>query len=376
MMSYLFNNYKRDNIEFVDANENELIDKDNNVYLDFSSGIGVTNLGFNMEIYQAVLNQLNLIWHSPNLYLSSIQEEVAQKLIGQQDYLAFFCNSGTEANEAAIKLARKATGKSEIIAFKKSFHGRTYGAMSATGQKKITDQFGPVVPGFKFAIFNDFNSFKSLTSYNTAAVIIEIIQGESGVLPADPLFVKQLNEYCKQKDILIIVDEVQTGIGRTGKLYAHEHYQLSPDIITLAKGLGNGLPIGAMLGKKNLVHAFGYGSHGTTFGGNRLSLAAANQTLTIINHADLMNDVQSKGQFLIENLRKGLANKRNVIEVRGIGLMVGIEINNDPIQIVREAKRRGLIILTAGTNVIRLLPPLSITKKQLEKGIEILTEII
>lgn len=376
MMSYLFNNYKRDNIEFVDANQNELIDKDNNVYLDFSSGIGVTNLGFNMEIYQAVYNQLNLIWHSPNLYLSSIQEEVAQKLIGQRDYLAFFCNSGTEANEAAIKLARKATGKSEIIAFKKSFHGRTYGAMSATGQKKITDQFGPVVPGFKFAIFNDFNSFKSLTSNNTAAVIIEIIQGESGVLPADPLFMKQLNEYCKQKDILIIVDEVQTGIGRTGKLYAHEHYQLSPDIITLAKGLGNGLPIGAMLGQKNLGHAFGYGSHGTTFGGNRLSLAAANQTLSIINDADLLNDVQSKGQFLIENLRKSLVNKRNVIEVRGVGLMVGIEVTNDPSQVVREAKRMGLIILTAGKNVIRLLPPLTITKKQLEKGIEILTEII
>jgi len=376
MMSYLFNNYKRDNIEFVDANQNELIDKDNNVYLDFSSGIGVTNLGFNMEIYQAVYNQLNLIWHSPNLYLSSIQEEVAQKLIGQRDYLAFFCNSGTEANEAAIKLARKATGKSEIIAFKKSFHGRTYGAMSATGQKKITDQFGPVVPGFKFAIFNDFNSFKSLTSNNTAAVIIEIIQGESGVLPADRLFMKQLNEYCKQKDILIIVDEVQTGIGRTGKLYAHEHYQLSPDIITLAKGLGNGLPIGAMLGKKNLSHAFGYGSHGTTFGGNRLSLAAANQTLSIINDADLLNDVQSKGQFFIENLRKSLANKRNVIEVRGVGLMIGIEVTNDPSQVVREAKRMGLIILTAGTNVIRLLPPLTITKKQLEKGIEILTEII
>lgn len=376
MMSYLFNNYKRDNIEFVDANQNELIDKDNNVYLDFSSGIGVTNLGFNMEIYQAVYNQLNLIWHSPNLYLSSIQEEVAQKLIGQRDYLAFFCNSGTEANEAAIKLARKATGKSEIIAFKKSFHGRTYGAMSATGQKKITDQFGPVVPGFKFAIFNDFNSFKSLTSNNTAAVIIEIIQGESGVLPADPLFMKQLNEYCKQKDILIIVDEVQTGIGRTGKLYAHEHYQLSPDIITLAKGLGNGLPIGAMLGKKNLGHAFVYGSHGTTFGGNRLSLAAANQTLSIINNADLLNDVQSKGQFLIENLRKSLVNKRNVIEVRGVGLMVGIEVTNDPSQVVREAKRMGLIILTAGKNVIRLLPPLTITKKQLEKGIEILTEII
>ncbi len=376
MMSYLFNNYKRDNIEFVDANQNELIDKDNNVYLDFSSGIGVTNLGFNMEIYQAVYNQLNLIWHSPNLYLSSIQEEVAQKLIGQRDYLAFFCNSGTEANEAAIKLARKATGKSEIIAFKKSFHGRTYGAMSATGQKKITDQFGPVVPGFKFAIFNDFNSFKSLTSNNTAAVIIEIIQGESGVLPADRLFMKQLNEYCKQKDILIIVDEVQTGIGRTGKLYAHEHYQLSPDIITLAKGLGNGLPIGAMLGKKNLGHAFGYGSYGTTFGGNRLSLAAANQTLSIINDADLLNDVQSKGQFFIENLRKSLANKRNVIEVRGVGLMIGIEVTNDPSQVVREAKRMGLIILTAGTNVIRLLPPLTITKKQLEKGIEILTEII
>lgn len=376
MMSYLFNNYKRDNIEFVDANQNELIDKDNNVYLDFSSGIGVTNLGFNMEIYQAVYNQLNLIWHSPNLYLSSIQEEVAQKLIGQRDYLAFFCNSGTEANEAAIKLARKATGKSEIIAFKKSFHGRTYGAMSATGQKKITDQFGPVVPGFKFAIFNDFNSFKSLTSNNTAAVIIEIIQGESGVLPADPLFMKQLNEYCKQKDILIIVDEVQTGIGRTGKLYAHEHYQLSPDIITLVKGLGNGLPIGAMLGKKNLGHAFVYGSHGTTFGGNRLSLAAANQTLSIINDADLLNDVQSKGQFLIENLRKSLVNKRNVIEVRGVGLMVGIEVTNDPSQVVREAKRMGLIILTAGKNVIRLLPPLTITKKQLEKGIEILTEII
>ena len=222
-MTKLFKNYKRAAIEFIKAEGNYLFDQDGKKYLDFSTGIGVTNLGFHPQVKSALQAQVDKIWHTPNLYQNSLQEEVAEKLIGNKDYLAFFANSGAEANEAAIKIARKSTGKQEIITFENSFHGRTFGAMSATGQDKIKEGFGDCVPHFKYAIFNDLDSVKKLVTSQTAAVMLELIQGESGVQPANPDFVRDLAGYCKKQNILLIVDEVQTGMGRTGKLYSFDY---------------------------------------------------------------------------------------------------------------------------------------------------------
>ncbi|MBW4837009.1 MAG: acetylornithine transaminase [Staphylococcaceae bacterium] len=373
-MSYLFQNYMRADVEFIKANGNYLIDQTGRTYLDFSSGIGVTNLGFNKDVKKAVEQQLELIWHSPNIYKSFLQEKVAEKLIRTEDYVAFFCNSGTEANEAAIKLARKATGKSEIIAFEHSFHGRTYGSMSATGQEAIKFNFEPVVPGFKFAEFNNFSSFKSLVTKDTAAVMLELIQGESGVRPANKIFIQQLVKFCNQHHILLIIDEIQTGIGRTGKLFAYEHYDISPDIITLAKGLGNGIPVGALLGKRNISDAFGYGSHGTTFGGNRLAMAAALKTLETIEYSNFLESVYHKGEYLLNCLNKIFKDYPSVTDIHGKGLMIGIETTCNINEIVSNARTKGLIILTAGTNVIRLLPPLTITFEQIEEAVVILKE--
>ena len=231
-MTKLFSNYKRAAIDFASAQGNYLTDTDGKTYLDFSSGIGVTNLGYHPHVNQALTDQVGKILHQPNLYHNQLQEDVANLLIGDKDYLAFFCNSGAEANEAAIKIARKASGKQEIITFQNSFHGRTFGSMSATGQDKIKQGFGEGVPHFSYAIFNDIDSVKSLANEATAAIMLELVQGESGVQPADQDFVKALSDFCKETGIYLIVDEVQTGIGRTGKLYAYEHYDLEPDIFT------------------------------------------------------------------------------------------------------------------------------------------------
>ena len=217
-MTKLFSNYKRATIDFASAQGNYLTDTVGKTYLDFSSGIGVTNLGYHPHVNQALTEQVGKILHQPNLYHNQLQEDVADLLIGDKDYLAFFCNSGAEANEAAIKIARKASGKQEIITFQNSFHGRTFGSMSATGQDKIKQGFGEGVPHFSYAIFNDIDSVKALTSEETAAIMLELVQGESGVQPADKDFVKALSDFCKETGIYLIVDEVQTGIGRTGKL--------------------------------------------------------------------------------------------------------------------------------------------------------------
>lgn len=281
-MTKLFSNYKRAAIDFASAQGNYLTDTTGNTYLDFSSGIGVTNLGYHPYVNQALTEQVGKILHQPNLYHNQLQEDVAGLLIGDKDYLAFFCNSGAEANEAAIKIARKASGKQEIITFQNSFHGRTFGSMSATGQDKIKQGFGEGVPHFSYAIFNDIDSVKALASDETAAIMLELVQGESGVQPADKDFVKALADFCKETGIYLIVDEVQTGLGRTGKLYAYEHYDIEPDIFTLAKGLANGVPVGAMLAKSSLGEAFSYGSHGSTFGGNKLAMAAAKATLEVM----------------------------------------------------------------------------------------------
>ncbi len=374
-MTKLFQNYKRAAIEFVKAKDNYLFDQEGKAYLDFSSGIGVTNLGFHPTVQAALLKQAQDIWHTPNLYENYLQEEVASKLIGDRDYLAFFANSGAEANEAAIKLARKATGKQGIISFVQSFHGRTYSAMSATGQDKIKTGFGDGVPHFSYAIYNDLDSVKDLVTSDTAAVMLELVQGESGVRPADPAFITALSVFCQENDILFIVDEVQTGMGRTGKLYAFEHYGIEPDIVTLAKGLGNGVPVGAMLGKAKFWGAFSYGSHGSTFGGNKLVMAAASSVLDVMLAEDFLPQVLEKGQYLQTALQKALAENAKVTDIRGLGCMIGIETTENLTDLVIQAREQGLIVLTAGSNVIRLLPPLTLTKEKIDEGVAILTDI-
>jgi len=374
-MTYLFENYKRAPIEFVKAEGSYLIDSEGKAYLDFSSGIGVTNLGFHPQVQQALIQQAGRIWHSPNLYLSSLQEQVAQELAGSYDYLAFFCNSGAEANEAAIKLARKATGKQGIITFQQSFHGRTFGAMAATGQDKIKKGFGDGVPHFSYAVYNDLASVEDLVNQDTAAVMLELVQGESGVRPAEDTFVKNLADFCQQKGVLLIVDEVQTGMGRTGQLYSFEHYGIIPDIVTLAKGLANGLPAGALLGKSSLAPAFGPGSHGSTFGGNKLAMAAALETLHIMKEAGFLEEVRSKSTILLEQLQLAFQDHPKISTVRGLGMMIGIETSASLSKIVEAARQKGLIILTAGENVIRLLPPLTISREEIQQGIAILKEV-
>ena len=374
-MTYLFENYKRAPIEFVKAEGSYLIDSEGKAYLDFSSGIGVTNLGFHPQVQQALIQQAGRIWHSPNLYLSSLQEQVAQELAGSYDYLAFFCNSGAEANEAAIKLARKATGKQGIITFQQSFHGRTFGAMTATGQDKIKKGFGDGVPHFSYAVYNDLASVEKLVNQDTAAVMLELVQGESGVRPAEAAFVKDLADFCQQEGILLIVDEVQTGMGRTGRLYSFEHYGIIPDIVTLAKGLANGLPAGALLGKSRLASALGPGSHGSTFGGNKLAMAAALETLHIMKEAGFLEEVRSKSAILMEQLQLAFQNHPKISSVRGLGMMIGIETSASLSRLVEAARQKGLIILTAGENVIRLLPPLTISKEEIQQGIAILKEV-
>ena len=374
-MTYLFENYKRAPIEFVKAEGSYLIDSEGKAYLDFSSGIGVTNLGFHPQVQQALIQQAGRIWHSPNLYLSSLQEQVAQELAGSYDYLAFFCNSGAEANEAAIKLARKATGKQGIITFQQSFHGRTFGAMAATGQDKIKEGFGDGVPHFSYAVYNDLASVEKLVNQDTAAVMLELVQGESGVRPAEAAFVKDLADFCRREEILLIVDEVQTGMGRTGQLYSFEYYGIIPDIVTLAKGLANGLPSGALLGKSSLAPAFGPGSHGSTFGGNKLAMAAALETLHIMKEAGFMEEVRSKSAILLEQLEFAFQDHPKISAVRGLGMMIGIETSASLSKIVEGARQKGLIILTAGENVIRLLPPLTISREEIQQGITVLKEV-
>ncbi len=374
-MTKLFSNYKRAAIDFASAHGNYLTDTTGKTYLDFSSGIGVTNLGYHPHVNQALTEQVGKILHQPNLYDNQLQEDVAGLLTGDKDYLAFFCNSGAEANEAAIKIARKASGKQEIITFQNSFHGRTFGSMSATGQDKIKQGFGEGVPHFNYAVFNDIDSVKALANKETAAIMLELVQGESGVQPADKDFVKALSEYCQETGIYLIIDEVQTGIGRTGKLYAYEHYGIEPDIFTLAKGLANGVPVGAMLAKSSLGEAFSYGSHGSTFGGNKLAMAAAKATLEVMLAPGFLDTALESGNKLQAKLQTALSDKETVTTVRGLGYMIGIETTGNLGELVQVARDKGLIVLTAGTNVIRLLPPITLSDAEIEKGVTILSEI-
>ncbi|MBM7688084.1 acetylornithine transaminase [Enterococcus ureilyticus] len=378
-MSYLFPNYQRKAIELLKGAGNTLTDKEGKNYLDFTSGIGVMNLGYNdPELNQALSDQANLIWHTPNLYENHLQEITAKKLANGKKYISYFCNSGAEANEAAIKLARKATGKSKIITFTNSFHGRTYGAMSATGQASIHTGFTPLVPDFIYVPFNQLTPLESAIDHQTAAVMLELIQGEGGVLPADLIWIQSVQALCQEYGALLIIDEIQTGIGRTGTFYAYEQYQIEPDIFTLAKGLGNGIPVGAMVGKTKLASFFGPGSHGSTFGGNKLAMSVASKVIDRINQPDFLEEVQAKGEALLIGLNEIAKNNLLIEAVRGKGLMLGLVFSDQEVlkQAMEQLEAEGLLTLKAGQTVLRLLPPLTITYEEINQALLIVEKVI
>ncbi len=345
-------------------------------YLDFTSGIAVVSLGHaHPAIVKAVQQQSEKLWHISNLFEIPGQETVAQKLVADTHFTyAFFCNSGAEANEAAIKLARKHTGKNHIITFEKSFHGRTFGAMSATGQGKVHNGFGPLVDKFTILPFNDVESLEATVDDTVAAIMLEMIQGEGGVNSVTPEFAASLAKACAEKGILLIVDEVQTGIGRTGTRFAYEQTVLKPHIVTLAKGLGSGFPIGGMLGTAELYDTFGPGTHGTTFGGNPLAMSVAETVLDHVFAPGFLHNVQDLSAYFIKQLK---ANLPTTYTVQGQGLLLGIGCGDTEVaSYIKEAEEKGLLLVGAGPNVIRLLPPLTVSKAEIDEAIAILKSIL
>lgn len=365
-----------------------VFDRDGREYLDFLSGIAVCGLGHGHPALKAALNaQIERgVLHVSNGFFTEPQVQLQERLteISFADRV-FFSNSGAEANEAAIKLARRyqrvvrGTPRFEIITFDGSFHGRTYGALTATAQPKYHAGFEPMVPGFVYATYNDLGSVEARITPHTAAVMLELVQGEGGVRPADPSFVKGLRDLCDREGILLIVDEVQTGVARTGQWFAYEHYGITPDIMTLAKGLGGGVPVGAMLATAEVFQGFEKGSHATTFGGNPLVTTAGITILDTIVRDGLMDRVRAISAHLHAGLDGLRAVSDAVLGVRGLGLLVGVALDETRLSaanVVSECRKRGLLTNIAGGNVLRLVPPFTISEKDVDDALAIVSAAI
>ncbi|WP_174613679.1 aspartate aminotransferase family protein [Virgibacillus ihumii] len=366
--SSLMNTYNRFPITVDKAKGSYVWDADGKEYLDFAAGIATCNLGHVPdEVKKSITSQLDHVWHCSNLYQIGPQQQLAD-LLTEYSCLdqVFFCNSGAEANEAAIKLVRAYNQDNKTIAaFQQSFHGRTMAALSATGQEKLHVGFEPLVQGFTFLTYNDFDSLRWLRENPPAAVMLELVQGEGGVIPADHNWVNALVRICNDEKILIVIDEVQTGMGRTGTLFAYEEYGFEPDIITLAKGLGSGFPIGAMLAKEEVANAFQPGSHASTFGGNPLASAAGVSTLSEIVNSNILDNCMEMSEKLFTGLKKLQEEFPQIKSIRGKGLLVGIVVDGPAIDLVTTGINRNLLITMAGPNVVRLLPALNITENDL-----------
>lgn len=361
---------------FVKGKGMNLIDIDGKKYLDFFPGWGVSNVGHcHPKVMSAIRDQVSKLIHIPNNFYHTQQAKLSKELIYLTfDGKVFFCNSGTEANEAAIKFAR-AYGKSkrfEVITFENSFHGRTLGALAATGQKKYQEGFAPLPEGFKTVKFNNLPALQSAISEKTVAIMLELVQGEGGINVADRAYIYKIREICNERDILMIIDEVQTGIGRTGKMFAFEHYDIKPDIVTLAKALGGGLPIGAMIVKKDIADTFKPGMHASTFGGGLVVCKAALGVLRAIQKEKMLKNAQKMSVYIFERLDEMKAKYKIIKAVRGIGLMIGVELSMEGKGIVEECLRRGLIINCTHDTVLRLMPALNVTKKQADRALHIL----
>lgn len=351
-------------------------DEDGKKYIDVSSGIGVNSLGYCDEGWvKAVSAQAGAIQHMSNYFYSEQASNLAEKLCNLSGMAKIcFGNSGAEANECAIKIARKYSfdkygeGRNEIITLRDSFHGRTVTTLSATGQDVFHNYFFPFTQGFKYVEANDIELLKSEISDNTCAVMLEVIQGEGGVNILDKNYVQQLVSLCNERNILVIIDEVQTGIGRTGKLFAFENYGVKPDLVTMAKGLGGGLPIGACMCGEKLKDVMSPSTHGTTFGANPVVCAGANYVIDTVSSEEFLNSVNEKGAYLEAKLRE----IPEVKNVRRMGLMVGIEVDGNAHDIAVKCVENGLLIITA-KNLLRMLPPLTITTEEIDEAVKILT---
>ena len=383
---YIMNTYNRAPIDLRKGRGVKVWGSDGKEYLDFVGGVAVNILGHcHPKVVVAIQKQAQRLIHVSNLYHIEPQIKLARLLV-EHSFAdkVFFCNSGAEANEAAIKLARKyakehsGKDKFEIITALNSFHGRTLATLTATGQEKFQKGFEPLMPGFKYVPFNDISALKSLITQNTCAVMLEPIQGEGGIKIPDPDYFKNVRELCNKNNLLLILDEVQTGMGRTGKLFAYEHYNITPDIMTLAKGLGSGVPIGAMLASDKVASAFVPGSHASTFGGNPLVCTAAIATIeTLLEDGFLLDQCKRMGEYLrkeLKNLQKEFPSV--IIDVRGKGLLVGMELTRDCSTIVKSCMEKGLLLNCTAGNVLRFTPALIVQEKDIDHMLDILGNVL
>ncbi len=385
--AHVLKNYGRPALTLVRGRGTQVWDDAGNSYLDFTSGIAVSALGHcHPHWVAAVQRQAGELIHVSNLFRNPNQGELARRIVGYAGPgRVFFCNSGAEANEALIKLARlhgaQKSGEEgkcyKIICAKNAFHGRTYGGMSATPQEKIQKGFRPLVPGFSFGEINNLESFAALVDGDTAAIFLETIQGESGVNICTPEFLRGLRQLCDRHNLLLMIDEVQCGIGRTGKFYAFEYAGIRPDAIGMAKGLGGGFPIGSMWVSERFAELFHPGQHGTTFGGTPLACAAALAVLDVIERENLLEKVRANGAPWLASLQQ-LATEfpQQVLGARGLGYLAGVQLATDPAPYLAALRERGLLAVGAGGNVVRLLPPLNVTPEELGKSAEIFRTVL
>ncbi|MGB9781140.1 acetylornithine transaminase [Caldanaerobacter sp.] len=381
---YLMDTYNRYPIMLVRGEGTRVWDSEGNAYLDFVAGIAVNSLGHcHPALVEAIKKQAETLIHCSNLYWNEKQIELA-RMISENSFggKVFFANSGAEANEGAIKLARKYASlkyggkRYKIITAKNSFHGRTFGALTATGQEKYHKGFGPLLAGFKYVPLNDIEALYEAVDDEVCAIMLEVIQGEGGIHEATPEYVKAVREICDENDLLFILDEVQTGIGRTGKLFGYEHYGVLPDIMTLAKGLGGGFPIGAIVAKEDKA-VFKPGDHASTFGGNPLACAAGVAVLNEVTKDGFLEGVDKKGKYFREGLETLQKKHKVVKEIRGKGLMVGCEVDlEDASEIVLKALEKGLLINSVSHNVLRFVPPLIVTEEEIDEALQILDDVL
>ena len=382
-MSSLANNYNRKNISFKKGKGSFLISTTGIKYLDFVQGIAVNSLGHsNDKLIKAINNQAKKLWHVSNAFQIPEGEKLAKKLVKRTfaDSI-IFQNSGAEATEAAIKVARRyfysigKPDKNRIICIKNSFHGRTLAAIHASGSKKMTEGFGPKIPGFDHFEFGDHKTLKKLISKKTAAIMVETIMGEGGIKVIPNWCIQELRNICNKRGILLILDEVQCGIGRSGKFFAFEYAKVKPDIVPIAKGIGGGFPIGAVLMTKKVAKAMIPGTHGSTFGGNPLAMSAGNAVIDQINKNLLMN-VNKMSKYFINELNEIKFKYPNVIkEVRGIGLLIGLQLFKDQTEFIKKLMENKLLTIRAAENVIRILPPLNVTKREIDIALKIISKV-
>ena len=374
---YFINTFTRQPIVLDHGEGVKVVDIDGNEYLDMFAGIAVNSLGHNHpKLVKAIQDQAEKLIHISSIYYNEPALTYAKKLIDLTDFdRIFYSNSGAEANEGAIKLAVKYTGKSEVISTVESFHGRTLVTLAATGHEEYHEPFKAVLPdGFINVPYNDIDAIKDAITENTAAIIVEPIQGEGGINVPDADYLKEIEKICHEKDIVFIVDEVQTGFGRCGTLFAHELFGVKPDIMTMAKGIGGGVPMGGILATEKVASAFVPGDHGTTFGGGPLVCAAANAVLDVIIEENLLDNVNEVGDYFISELKK--LDKEVIADVRGKGLMVGVELTKPGAEYVDKLRQAGFLINCTAGNVLRFVPPLIITKSEIDKFVKALDEIL